>query len=197
MAQHLLEIRTGKHKGRRVKLKDVETIIGRDETARIRIGSKEVSRQHCVIRVKEDGLFIQDLGSSNGTFVNGRPISGEWWLQANDTVTVGPMNLLVVGSRTETDDGAQVSVGAAQSDSQRLSDDDIATLLGEDLPPDQAASDTTVIRAGTIPPGPEPAAEADDLPPPAKLDFASVAEEAQDIIRRHRERQASQQNEQA
>ena len=44
----VLIVLTGKHKGKRVKLTDTETLVGRDEEARLRIASHEVSRQHGV-----------------------------------------------------------------------------------------------------------------------------------------------------
>ena len=48
-----------------------------------------VSRQHCQIRRNADGLFIEDLGSANGTFVNGKPISSRQQLQSGDSFQLG------------------------------------------------------------------------------------------------------------
>jgi pSer/pThr/pTyr-binding forkhead associated (FHA) protein len=56
---------------------DVMT-LGRDAVADIVIVDPEVSRQHLQFKQTDDGHRLQDLGSTNGTFVNGRRLSGEW-----------------------------------------------------------------------------------------------------------------------
>lgn len=67
----LLAIR-GKEKGRRFKLTPQQSLtIGRDASNVIRLSDDEVSRQHAVIKFDEDKIHIEDLHSSNGTFVNG------------------------------------------------------------------------------------------------------------------------------
>lgn len=48
---------------------DREVIIGRGSKANLRIKSQEISREHCIIRVKSGTLYIKDLGSSNGTYI--------------------------------------------------------------------------------------------------------------------------------
>ena len=49
-------------------------LIGRDETATLQVPSSRVSRQHAVILCEGSALRIKDLGSTNGTFVNGRRV---------------------------------------------------------------------------------------------------------------------------
>ena len=49
-----------------------------------------VSRAHAEIRPKNGRYFLRDLGSRNGTFVNGKKVSGEQELAVNDTITLGP-----------------------------------------------------------------------------------------------------------
>lgn len=51
-----------------------KTLIGRSAEADILLKTEEVSRNHAEIRVASDGLHIEDLGSSNGTFVNGKQV---------------------------------------------------------------------------------------------------------------------------
>lgn len=57
--------------GQTVPLAAGERIIGRDEACGFGPMSDFVSRQHCVLALTEDALTIRDLGSKNGTFVNG------------------------------------------------------------------------------------------------------------------------------
>jgi predicted component of type VI protein secretion system len=68
--------------------------IGRDEGMKLRIPVSSVSRRHCEVRVTSTGVLIKDLGSSNGTFVNGHKVRDEE-LEAGDLVGVGPVVFVV------------------------------------------------------------------------------------------------------
>jgi len=54
-----------------------KTIIGRDSSSDIQINERQISRQHAEITLTQQGYTIRDLGSKNGTFLNGQPVSGE------------------------------------------------------------------------------------------------------------------------
>ena len=49
----------------------------------------EMSGLHCTLSVRDRNLYITDNGSTNGTFVNGVPISGQFRLQQDDTILMG------------------------------------------------------------------------------------------------------------
>src|SRR6187402_2285480 len=66
------------------------TVIGRREDCDLRIPLGDVSRKHCRVVRSGDVMSIEDLGSSNGTFVNGQRVQ-ETVLAAGDTVQVGPV----------------------------------------------------------------------------------------------------------
>ena len=70
-----------------------DSVIGRDETADIRVDDPGVSRRHARLLVDGDRHVIEDLGSSNGTFVNGARISRHP-LVTGDRVQLGPRILL-------------------------------------------------------------------------------------------------------
>ncbi|MCU1378855.1 MAG: hypothetical protein JWN29_1838 [Acidimicrobiales bacterium] len=74
--------------GRRFPLSDVPLTIGRATDATVRVSDTSVSRRHAEIRPSGGGWTVVDLGSTNGTRVNGAPIT-EHRLQDGDTVTVG------------------------------------------------------------------------------------------------------------
>src|SRR5262249_30045201 len=57
----------------------------------VRPNSDWVSRQHCMLRVSEDGVYLRDLGSRNGTLVNGSRLKGECRLEHGDKLQVGPL----------------------------------------------------------------------------------------------------------
>lgn len=59
------------------------------------IEDKEVSRQHCELTLVDEMVRIADLGSKNGTLVNGVPISGAYQLQDDDIILVGKTELRV------------------------------------------------------------------------------------------------------
>ncbi|MEN6664226.1 MAG: FHA domain-containing protein [Phycisphaerae bacterium] len=65
--------------------------VGRSEDCDLRIPLLSVSRHHCQLVLAGDKIAAKDLGSSNGTYVNNRRISGEVALQAGDRVVVGPI----------------------------------------------------------------------------------------------------------
>ena len=61
--------------GRRERLTERETILGRGQTSHIRIPDMQVGRKHAAIEIREDGRFIlRDLGSVNGTWFNGERV---------------------------------------------------------------------------------------------------------------------------
>ena len=74
--------------GRRVPLGDEPVQIGRLPECAIPIGDPQASRRHAEIRPHGDGYVVADLGSMNGTMVNGRPI-GEHRLEDGDVIGIG------------------------------------------------------------------------------------------------------------
>ncbi|MGE3180849.1 MAG: FHA domain-containing protein [Phycisphaerae bacterium] len=70
------------------------TIVGRKTDADLRIPTRDVSREHCELRANGVVISVKDLGSSNGTFVNGKRIS-EAALRAGDKLGVGPVLFVV------------------------------------------------------------------------------------------------------
>src|SRR5215218_5840067 len=70
------------------------TVIGRREDCDLRIPLGDVSRKHCRVVRDADSIRLEDLGSSNGTYVNGQRVQ-EAALSAGDTVQVGPVAFCV------------------------------------------------------------------------------------------------------
>lgn len=90
--------------GQRYPLLSAITVVGRDEDADIIIDDPGVSRRHSEIRITHDGprlvMSIRDLGSTNGTFVNGEQIESEH-VYDGDALTIGRTRMSIhLGDRS-------------------------------------------------------------------------------------------------
>src|SRR5689334_23255260 len=106
------------------------TVIGRRQDCDLMIPLGEISRKHCRIIRDGDSLRLEDLGSSNGTFHNGKRIQ-ETVLEPGDTIQVGPVTFVLQVDGVPADDelkphGKEAVAGAA------LDDDDLETLDDEE-----------------------------------------------------------------
>src|SRR5262249_9148849 len=86
----------------RLKLGMGEFVLGRDTACEVQIPSDAVSRRHARLTVGEDGVFIQDLGSANGTYVDGQRAEGRVALLPGQHVEIG---LVVVQARWDAPPG--------------------------------------------------------------------------------------------
>ena len=90
----VLVVLDGPHAGRRFDFDGAETVVGREGPG-ITIDDRELSRRHAVVRVSGERVEIQDLGSLNGTYVNGERLKGARTLADGDTVRIGATTLSV------------------------------------------------------------------------------------------------------
>jgi pSer/pThr/pTyr-binding forkhead associated (FHA) protein len=88
-------VRQGPDAGSTFDLDHEETIIGRDSDCAIRLNDSAASRTHAVIRKQGQSYAISDLGSNNGTFVDGRKLSG-MTIKHGDNIELGRTRLSVV-----------------------------------------------------------------------------------------------------
>jgi len=79
--------------GRRVALGTEPLVIGRLPECDVVLNDSNVSRRHAELRRSGDGVFLTDLGSTNGTRVNGTPVR-EQILVSGDEVSVGSTKLI-------------------------------------------------------------------------------------------------------
>jgi DNA-binding winged helix-turn-helix (wHTH) protein len=70
-------------------------LIGRDPTGTIAIDHTSVSRRHARLTVRDTVATIEDLGSRNGTFVNGQRIDRATALRDGDVVALGPVSIVI------------------------------------------------------------------------------------------------------
>jgi len=90
-----LEIRSGPLTGRTIELKD-EVVIGR-ENADLTIDDAEISRRHAVVRSVVGAVEVEDLGSSNGTFVDEQRIDAPTRVGGGAKIRLGATVLEVTG----------------------------------------------------------------------------------------------------
>lgn len=78
-----------------IELPNGESVIGRSRACLVQIAETTVSRQHAIFVVEPGKVRLRDLGSSNGTFVNGARVDGEIPLADGDRVVVGEAELIL------------------------------------------------------------------------------------------------------
>lgn len=81
----------GRPAGKSLQFPAGEYYFGRGAECHVRPNSEWVSRQHCLLRVTETAVFLRDLGSCNGTLVNGELLHEERRLRHGDQVQLGPL----------------------------------------------------------------------------------------------------------
>ena len=109
---------TGGKAGERYRLVKEKTIIGRHPGCDIVVDSGSVSRQHAAIEMKDGGWCVEDLGSRNGTIVNGVTLTGQHRLEASDEIGVCDDRLVfTVGDTTPSE---WVSLGGETDESQAV-----------------------------------------------------------------------------
>jgi predicted component of type VI protein secretion system len=94
-AQFQFVMRSGPTVGTTYPLDAPEITIGRDAVNVIAINDAEISRRHARMELRGSAYVIQDLGSTNGTFINGTRISAMQVLNPGDTVAFGQGIVLV------------------------------------------------------------------------------------------------------
>jgi pSer/pThr/pTyr-binding forkhead associated (FHA) protein len=96
-----LVVQNGSRGTRVLKLQCEETVIGRRQDCDLRIPSTDVSRRHCLLSMHDGCLNVEDLDSVNGTFVNGRRISGRQIVMPGDRVQIGPVTFVAEYEMTQ------------------------------------------------------------------------------------------------
>lgn len=69
------------------------TTLGRADSCKILLDDTSVSAHHAMLRTVEDHWAVEDLGSRNGTLVNGRPVTSQTLLSCGDSIQLGRVRL--------------------------------------------------------------------------------------------------------
>jgi diguanylate cyclase (GGDEF)-like protein len=79
----------GANLGKRIQLSEQRIVVGRTPESHLVINEASVSRQHAAISSSMAGFEIEDLGSSNGTFINDVKVNGKTLLKDGDMIRLG------------------------------------------------------------------------------------------------------------
>lgn len=109
MAQYQFVMRSGPTPGVTFPLDGDQLTIGRDSTNPVAINDAEVSRKHARLMFQGGKYVLEDLGSTNGTFVNGQRLAGPVVLKPGDVVSLGEQIVLMYDA-IAADAGATVAV---------------------------------------------------------------------------------------
>lgn len=134
-----LIVATGKSAGRSIAVKKNSLLIGRAEECDIRPLSEDVSRRHAAVHVGPADVWVEDLGSRNGTFVNNEKITAKTKVKNGDLIRVGALELTVSCSEP-----APQPTGG---------EDDVSKWLMADESPAGMFDTTRSLRATTDAPG--------------------------------------------
>lgn len=85
----------GKPEGKVIPLAGPIFKIGRGETCHLRPNSEQVSREHAEFTVTTDKVMLRDLGSRNGTLVNGKALTEPYSLKDRDLVQIGQLTFAI------------------------------------------------------------------------------------------------------
>jgi serine phosphatase RsbU (regulator of sigma subunit) len=114
---HFLVVVAGLDVGRRVEVSQAALVIGRDAQNELPFADPQVSKRHCSVRLREDDqVEVEDLGSTNGTFVNDRRLEGPAVLPVEGLLEVGSIVLKhEFRSREEVERAAELTLDLARA----------------------------------------------------------------------------------
>jgi hypothetical protein len=148
-------MRSGPNAGKVYPLEAADITIGRDAANGVAINDAEVSRKHAQLSLHGASYVIQDLGSTNGTFVNGQRISTTQVLNAGDTVSFGENIVL----QYEAAYDPNATVVGAKAPRTAVPAPKPASAPANVPPPAPVAAPAPVY-SGQVPAGPTPVAPA-------------------------------------
>jgi hypothetical protein len=109
---HLVVLRPQADRDRRVQVDRDRLVVGRAPTCDVRFVSPLVSRTHAALLRRDGHAYVQDLGSTGGTYVNGVGVTGQQELRSGDLVAFADVEL-------RFDDGGGADVGTGALPAQR------------------------------------------------------------------------------
>lgn len=138
MLHAVLKVVGGKQDGKLIPLNTKKFLIGREQDCHLRPASESVSRHHCAITIDDFTVRVRDLGSSNGTSINGKRILGVHEANPGDALQVGNLDFEIVFSKA----GVPVAAGELEKGGTSFALDEFNLEASEPL------SDTAMMVGG-------------------------------------------------
>jgi len=159
-----LKVIGGKHAGQTIPLNRRKFLIGREQDCQLRPNSDMVSRHHCVFSIDDFSVRLRDLGSTNGTLVNGERIRKEVVLSAGDRVVIGNLEfelMVRTGVAVPESDSKVLPVAKMETEETQVSSKTVLELPVVSASAGTPAAETQQMQAA---PEPEPISAAPPMP---------------------------------
>jgi pSer/pThr/pTyr-binding forkhead associated (FHA) protein len=205
MKLSLVVMTAGKSKGQAVPINLPQFIIGRDPQCNLRPASAVISKRHCAVLIKDGKAFVRDFESTNGTFVNDVPVTGETPLKDKDVLKIGPLEFRVIieakppGAKPtplpakpaaaaghDDDESVAAMLLSLQEDGTKAAGDESTPEGDPEVPAGSTVMDLSVTPAAAETPSPEATKAPTPKKPDLKTDPAHLA--AKSILEKYSRR---------
>ncbi len=111
-----LVVASGAHQGKVIPITGPSFVIGRDAQCHLRPASQAISKRHCGIAIRDGKVYVQDLGSTNGTTVNDQLMKNtETVIEDGASVKLGPLDFIVKIEKTAVHDGTPLPAASPET----------------------------------------------------------------------------------
>lgn len=136
-----------------LELRGVSFILGRSSDCDLKVETKEASRRHLALSIERGSLFVEDLHSANGTFVNGHRCRSRHELKTGDILGIASTEYVVLGPG-ESADRTMIRYGSQDAGGSFVLDEnegDLTSIVDRyPLPPDWPAEAESDIPADSL-----------------------------------------------
>jgi pSer/pThr/pTyr-binding forkhead associated (FHA) protein len=91
----LIDLAGGEGQRREIAITKEDFLIGRGSDCDLRLRHSAISRHHCQLRFRADEVTLSDLGSANGTFVNGQRVRSQAAVHHGDEIAFGDFRFVL------------------------------------------------------------------------------------------------------
>lgn len=176
-----LQAITGEITGQEISI-DRDMLVGRHQDADVLLQAAEISRRHAALLLKDQLLWVQDLNSSNGTFINDIRIEQEKQLHDGDIVQFSSFKFSVLAPVQEIEDLPEIEAEPVNTaPSQDLSDQGMPSLTERaaeiEISRDGMPQNISIPKPAPIPEGIDVNAQPQQTPVAFEEPVSRVAEE--------------------
>lgn len=176
-----LQAITGEFTGQEISI-DRDMLVGRHQDADLLLQAAEISRRHAALLLKDQLLWVQDLNSSNGTFINDIRIEQEKQLHDGDIVQFASFKFSVLAPAQENNDLPEIEAEPVQAaPAQDLSDQGMPSLAERaaevEVRHDGMPQNISIPKPAPIPEGVNIHAQPEQTPVAIEEPVSRVAEE--------------------